>query len=150
MDGNGKSTEPHANASNQTPKLKKPPKAKISHEICGYVCGIVHELIKRHALQPISTLKDAPQQYWKNEPRACSSNQWELLASKHSALDFGREYFTAKHIVVTALGSRINEADFLACLCGPVLCYTESSRALQAGGWEPPDLIIDGAMPAWS
>ena len=141
--GDSKSTEPSGAISNKTPKPKKPASANISHEICGYVRSIVRELIKWKALRHIHTLKQVPDQYWKHVPRARTNNQWEFLACKVAALNFASEYFTPEHIDVTTFEGSINEAEFLACLRGPVLCYADSSRAFQAGDWQPPGLVVE-------
>ena len=117
----------------------------ISHEVCGYVRCIVRELIKRNALRDIVKLKDIPDKYWKQVPRARACNQREFLASKQAGLDFAREYFTPEHIDVGKVGDNIDEAEFLACLRGPVLYYADDPncfQAFQSGAWHPPGLNI--------
>ena len=119
--------------------------ANISQEVCGYVRSIVRGLIKWNALRGIAKLKDIPDKYWKHVPRARACNQWEFLASKKSALDFARECFTPEHIDVGKVGDNIDEAEFLACLRGPVLHYADDPNCLhafQSGAWHPPGLSI--------
>ena len=104
-----------------SPKAATP---NMTNEIRMYVRSITRRLIELGAIRGVPSLNRTPQSYWKFFPRARTSNQWEFLADKKTAVDFCTDYFVPDRIDVTVLGRSIDVDEFCACLQGPVRITT--------------------------
>ena len=118
----------------------------ITNEIRSYVRAIARSLIEARMLEGMRALSDTPKEFWKSFPRTKHSEaeRQEFLPDKATALKFCKSFFLPA--CINAAGMDIDVKELCQCLQGPVLQYSETSRAFEAGPWAPAGLAIEAKL----
>jgi hypothetical protein len=117
-----------------------------TNEIRAYVRTVTRRLIDAQGLKGITSIQQIPKQYWRRFVRQRSTNDWEFLPNKESALQFCRDFFVPTMLDGAAL--KVDDVDLLSrVLQGPVLHDQDeawsTAHTFRPGRWMPADFQLE-------